>query len=65
MQLATTEAGGGGSSNRRNDGNGIKRSRRSKHGTGAVLASLVAFLLCGARVDDKVVVTVDEGLYEN
>jgi hypothetical protein len=35
------------------------------HGTGATLTSLVAFLLCGAWVDDKVVVTVDEGLYEN
>jgi hypothetical protein len=63
-QATSDNRGRGSSSGRSNGGNG-KRSKGSKHGTGAVLANLVAFLLCGAWVDDKVVVTVDEGLYEN
>jgi hypothetical protein len=32
--------------------------------TGSTFAALVSFLLCGAWVDDKVVVSVDEGLYD-
>jgi hypothetical protein len=66
IQLTTAEAGGAaGSSNRRNSGTGKHNRRESKRGTEAAPTNQVAFLLCGAWVDDKVVVTVDVGLCEN
>jgi len=60
----TSNTGTRGSSGTHKDTKYEKRQRNGKRDTTTSLAK-VAFLLCGAWVDDKVVITVDEGLYEN
>ena len=60
----TSNNGTRGSSRTHKDRQHGGRHRDSKRGTATALAK-VAYLLCGAWVDDKVVVTADEGLYEN